>query len=109
MNERQAPGVAVGNGERVSGDANRARQKQPVTSGKRGQPFVTGFLRVAAVGPHNNNSTIKGSKLMKRMKTISLGLILLAGLLFAGARAADLSDCCPGSACCVVGAECCEK
>lgn len=46
---------------------------------------------------------------MKRIKTISLGLILLAGLLFVGARAADLSDCCPGSACCVVGAECCEK
>lgn len=46
---------------------------------------------------------------MNRMKTISLGLILLAGLLFAGAGAANLSGCCTGSACCVVGAECCEK
>ncbi|HWQ35351.1 MAG TPA: hypothetical protein VNQ79_21070 [Blastocatellia bacterium] len=46
---------------------------------------------------------------MKRMKTISFGLILLAGLLFAGAKAANLSDCCTGSACCVPGAECCQK
>jgi hypothetical protein len=82
-----------------------AAVRKPVTNGQRVNAICRGLFASAAIGPHNNQR----SNLMKRMKTISLGLVLLAGLLFAGAKAANLSDCCTGSACCVTGAECCEK
>ncbi len=52
---------------------------------------------------------------MKRIKTIALGLVLVAGVVFAGGSALSklqageqgTASCCTGGVCCVVGAVCC--